>query len=186
MSDPEKVAKFIEASSESWLEGLDQEESAYLCGRGEFVQLNEGDVLIEQGKVQPFLYLVISGSLEVMVSADSGKPTRVKVVEAGESLGEMTLFNEASATASVMAIESAELWRMPQKEFLPCWEDQPRMVATMLISLFCRATSRLREMNPAVAQMMQKDGGDEFESSPERRKRLEIARKMMAARQAQG
>ncbi|MEM9400112.1 MAG: cyclic nucleotide-binding domain-containing protein [Verrucomicrobiota bacterium] len=181
-------SKFVNSPSTSWLGDLDAQERTTLCSLGDFVELRSGDILIQQGEQQPFLYMVISGDLKVTVGAD-GKTTDVASLKEGNSIGEMSMVDQDAASATVTAVSDCQLWRMKHDNLLECWMEHPRIVAVVILSLFAIAVRRIKEMNPQLAALKNKQATDPNMGSKldeQRRKRIEIARRIMESKFGSG
>jgi diguanylate cyclase (GGDEF)-like protein len=70
-------------------------------------QLDEGEVLLEPGKPNLNLYIVLSGELLVFVSAPNQSPHAV--LGPGDCAGELSLIDGKGATALVMAAKGTEV-----------------------------------------------------------------------------
>lgn len=80
--------------------------------------LNEGDILISPGQENQYLYLLISGQLQVCLdTADSqaGIP-----VEPGNCIGEMSIIDGNLTSAYVVAAQDSSLLLLPETVF---WEE---------------------------------------------------------------
>ncbi len=102
--------------------------------------LSEGDVLMTQGEDAHCMYVVRSGSLEVLVDG-------VKRAELGqgEPVGELALFGEDRRTATVQASSACQLGVVTREDIENLVEEVPGIALKL-----CRAMSRrLAEMNRA-------------------------------------
>ena len=184
--DQALLAKFVNSPSTSWLSDLDAEERQVLCQLGDFLQLQPGDILIQQGEQQPFLYMILEGQLKVTVGAD-GKESEVAKLMPGNSIGEMSMVDQDEASATVTAINQCDLWRMRHDKLLECWMEYPRIVAVVLLSLFAIAVRRIKEMNPQLAALKNKQTAEVGAKMDEQRKRrIEIARRIMESKFGSG
>ncbi|MEM9444204.1 MAG: cyclic nucleotide-binding domain-containing protein [Verrucomicrobiota bacterium] len=184
--DQELIQKFVNSPSTSWLSDLDAEERQVLCQLGDFLQLQTGDILIEQGEQQPFLYMILDGSLKVTVASD-GKESEVARLSSGNSIGEMSMVDQDEASATVTAVDRCDLWRMRHDRLLECWMEYPRIVAVVLLSLFAIAVRRIKEMNPQLAALKNKQSNEVGAKLDEQRKRrIDIARRIMESKFGSG
>lgn len=81
--------------------------------------IKPGDVVIQQGAVGDFFYVVESGTLDVFVSKDGGKSLGDKVTDytAGGSFGELALMYNAPRAATVVATSECILWALDRVSF---------------------------------------------------------------------
>ena len=78
-------------------------------------QLAPGDVLLEPGQSNKFLYLLLSGRMQVNLGADAavtGFP-----IEAGECIGEMSIIDGELTSAYVVALEPSEVMAVLDEVF---------------------------------------------------------------------
>lgn len=125
---------------------MEVEDRALLSGYGEFLPAQAGQLLIDIGKDQEFLYLVISGLLHVHHQVE-GRTSLIARVEAGETLGEVNLFDPGKASASVTAQEFSQIWKANRADIDAFVEAYPAAGARLLsgiIGVMCR---RIRHMN---------------------------------------
>jgi CRP-like cAMP-binding protein len=94
--------------------------------------------------------MIISGS--VRVSAEITDSTEVfAVLNAGDHFGEISLIDGQAASASVIAEEPTETVSLSREDIMDLFEDDPKLVATILhtmLQAFCR---RLREADQTLA-----------------------------------
>lgn len=177
------LKKFLDLPSSSLLGDLDSEERTILSNRGEFLGIPPGTPLIEQGMQQPYLYLVLDGILDVYVS-NGGNNIKVAEISPGDSIGEMSMIDQDTASATVVSRENCELWRMRHENLIDCWNDSPRIVAVILLALFAMATRRLKELNPKVAALDDSAKKKKLSEQAEalRQRRLALARRLVNER----
>jgi MFS family permease len=82
------------------------------------VSVPAGARVINQGDAADYFYVVKSGALEVTRRADDGSERVVGHLAPGEYFGEIGLLQEGIRTATVIATEPAELYRVSGEEFV--------------------------------------------------------------------
>ena len=74
-------------------------------------------VLIEQGSKINSMYFVESGTLGVYVKTASGDLLRLRKLKEGACIGEISMYLDQSATASIISKEDCVLWELtPEAE----------------------------------------------------------------------
>ncbi|MDF1826261.1 MAG: cyclic nucleotide-binding domain-containing protein [Verrucomicrobiales bacterium] len=129
---------------------FDEEERMQLGGFGDFLTLNEGDVLIEEGKPQNALFLVIMGSFHVQTDA-TGRPVLLGSMKAGDTVGEVNIFDPGIASASVVSRSIGEVWKIDRSSLEQFLEAHPRSAARFLVNVATQLSKRLRKTNEKVA-----------------------------------
>ena len=133
----------------SWLADLKDDDRELLSSYGEFIPAHKDHVLIQQGATQPYLYFVISGKLQV--TAVMGKDRQkysLGTIGTGESIGEMSLFDNGSASATIIPLEFCQLWRIDRKNLNDFLNDNPGAAVKILSALLATVSRRLRDINP--------------------------------------
>jgi CRP-like cAMP-binding protein len=74
--------------------------------------LSAGEVLFSAGEQSEFMYVLMSGTVEIIVRARV-----VETAEAGAILGEMAIIDETSHSATVIAKSDCTLFPIGQKRF---------------------------------------------------------------------
>ncbi len=104
--------------------GLSAVDLARLVPELNELQFAPGDTVFRQGDAGDGLYLIRQGS--VGVSVGSGEQQRiVAVLDAPAYFGEMALLSEAPRSATIFALRSLNLWRLPRDRFDRLIERQP-------------------------------------------------------------
>lgn len=83
----------------------------------EWVHVDGGEVLLEQGSRDESLFFVISGRLRAVATARDGSRTVLGEVARGETVGEMAFFTSEPRTATVVAVRESVLVRFSREAF---------------------------------------------------------------------
>jgi CRP-like cAMP-binding protein len=142
-SRPELPAMGIVAS-------LASEDRAMLSHYGEFLPVQPDQTIIRQGEEQDSLYFLISGILHVQAESD-GRTALVGRVEAGETLGEVNIFDPAAASATVIAKSFAQIWRASRTDIDAFVATYPEAGAKLLSGILACMSRRLRRMNQRLS-----------------------------------
>ncbi len=81
------------------------------------VKLAEGEVLFRQDDQGAFMYLVISGSLQADVESQDGHTQPLGVMGPGDLVGEIHFLSGGGRTATLTAIEPAELLEITRQAY---------------------------------------------------------------------
>ncbi|GAA5483784.1 Crp/Fnr family transcriptional regulator [Haloferula sargassicola] len=130
--------------------GLDAEDRQLLGDYGEFLPVHPDQLLITEGKGQDSLYFVISGVLHVHTDTKE-KRTLVARIGAGETIGEVNLFDPDTASASVTAREFAQVWKANKADLEAFMSSYPTAAAKLLSGILAGMSARLRRMNEKLA-----------------------------------
>jgi nitrite reductase/ring-hydroxylating ferredoxin subunit len=111
-------------------------------------QFAAGEVIVEEGRTGNGLYVVLSGSVEVIRGLAGARPQRVAVLGPGEPFGEMALLGDWKRSASVRATDDVECMGMDRWAFLAHLKTEPNLAIRMLQML----AERLAETNARLVE----------------------------------
>lgn len=113
------------------------------------------DVIIEEnGPTQ--LYLIKKGTIRILTSGgkQTGLSSGLADLQKGESIGEFSLFDNHEATAKAVALLDCTLIKVDKDSLLKYFENNPDVGYKVLFEMLQTFSSRLREANKAVLQMV--------------------------------
>jgi CRP-like cAMP-binding protein len=129
---------------------LEEEDRRLLSDYGEFLPIQEGDLIIKEGADQDSLVFLISGLLHVVTERD-GTPVLLARGEPGESIGEVNLFDPGKASASVMAKSFSQVWKARRNDLDDFLNAYPKAAGRLMIGLLSEMSKRLRNMNQKLS-----------------------------------
>ena len=132
------------------VDNLADYDRALLGNYGEFLPVHPGQLIIVEGQTQDSLFLVISGVLHVHTEVD-GRVVLITRIEAGETLGEVNIFDPATASASVTAKEFSQVWRADRSDIEAFVAAYPEAGAVLLGGIIKVMSQRIRHMNDRLA-----------------------------------
>jgi CRP-like cAMP-binding protein len=138
----------------SFLEDLVDDDRLLLGNYGEFLPVQAGQVLIQEGEPQDSLYLLISGLLHVSRTVD-GIRTLLWRVTPGETIGEINLFDPSEASADVTAQEFSQVWKVNRGDLETFVNAYPQAGACVMAGVARLLSKRLRAMNARFATLQE-------------------------------
>ncbi len=129
---------------------LEEEERRFLFDRAEIFHVQDGESFIQQGALDPYLYVVLEGSAVVTVQRD-GKDVYICTLGAGEVMGEAGLFMNVARTANIVASGPAVVLRLKREPFLAFVSKFPRGGSRILLVIIYGLLKKLREANQELA-----------------------------------
>ena len=127
-----------------WLAKLTTEQRTRLKTFGETFSLKKGDGLIEQSQPQAHLHFLLKGELKVQVSSKEAV-VPLGYVQVGGCVGEMSLLEPGTASASVSASAPSEVWTITREQFDHFVTDHPVAGAVLLRGIALILADRLRK-----------------------------------------
>jgi lysophospholipid hydrolase len=83
----------------------------------EWVQVNAGQVIYNQGEESDAIYIVLNGRLRAIKDADNSKVAVIGEYGQGDSVGELEVLTESARPGSLHAIRDTELAKFPKTLF---------------------------------------------------------------------
>jgi phosphoserine phosphatase RsbU/P len=118
------------------LNDLPAHELEHLAATLEVVEVASATVLFNENDPGDSLYIVIAGSLDIIMGLGTPDEKVVTSLGPGEFVGEMSLLLPGGLrTAGVRAGEASRLWRMTRADFDALLVRQPRMAYAMIRTL---------------------------------------------------
>jgi len=108
-----------------------------------------GATIITAGDITDSLYVVISGSVKVLIGDKAGREIILSFLGPSEYFGEMVPIDDSPRSASVLAMEPVELLTLSKVEFRKFLQDNFEMAMTMLRC----AVQRLREADRKIGRL---------------------------------
>lgn len=114
-----------------------------------------GDVVLNEGQVSDFTYLALSGAYKVGITTPQGKNITLVILGPGELLGEMSMLDGSSPSASITVVRSGRLLRMPQRQLQVLADYHPGVMRYLAQLL----AVRLRRLSRTCVDLATKDAG---------------------------
>ncbi|MHB1082116.1 MAG: cyclic nucleotide-binding domain-containing protein [Prosthecobacter sp.] len=134
------------------LANFNANELTLLSSFGDSRSYQPGDVVIRQGDENDHLYLVLKGKLEVLQEVDDVDQV-VAVLEAGDSLGEVSIFDPGPASATVRAGSEAEVWLITRDSLERLHTASPKVAYRLLTRITTCLSKRMRDMNDKLVDL---------------------------------
>ncbi|MBB5039644.1 cyclic nucleotide-binding domain-containing protein [Prosthecobacter dejongeii] len=129
------------------------EELSLLSSFGDSRSYQPDEVVIRQGEENDHLYLVLKGKLDVFQDIE-GMNKKVASLEAGDSLGEVSVFDPGPASATVSAATETEVWLITRNSLDRLHSANPKVAYRLLSRITTCLSKRLRQMNDKVVDLV--------------------------------
>jgi CRP-like cAMP-binding protein len=138
-----------------FLPNLSPEGWGKLLARTGAQRFRAGDVVVRAGETHPALYIVATGSLEVVGDARRGRERRVAVIEQGSVFGEQSFFDGLPRSATVRALTDGELRSLTRDAFEVLAAREPDLARMILLDLGRILSLRLRATSALAARLVE-------------------------------
>ena len=117
-------------------------------------QAPAGVEIIREGEDGDFMLMVIEGRVEVVKRDRSNMPQVIAEVDAGKTLGEMSMIDGEARFATCAAIEPTVLAVLDRENLARIIVEQPMLGAKILMQMVLMLSQRLRSTSGRLLQMM--------------------------------
>jgi CRP-like cAMP-binding protein len=138
-----------------FLADVSSEHRSFLACFGRFLRTESGDVLIAEGDAQESLYLILSGTLHIVASANE-RPVLLAAFEEGDLIGEINLFDPATASATAVVRNGGVVWALSRDELESFLDADPVAGISVMRGLLRQVARRIRTMNEKLATAEQR------------------------------
>jgi CRP-like cAMP-binding protein len=118
-------------------------------------EVSEGEILFVQGRPAEYLYIVLSGEVEVRYKPDDGPPLTVARVEAGGVVGWSSALGSQVYTSGAVAATPTHLLQVRGSDLRNICERYPGTGVILLDRLAAVIAERLRNTHPQVKAMLE-------------------------------
>lgn len=132
-------------------EGIARESFIGLLDHCQLQEFLPGDILLNAGQTNEYLYLILSGELAIKISLDQDEA--LLTIQAGETVGEMSIIDNQPASAYVVAAAPTQIAAIPANTF---WNKVALIpgVSRNLMRLFAQ---RMRRQNETIRHALEQE-----------------------------
>ncbi len=138
-ADPEML------KSVPFFQTLDDDERSAVAALMHDERIPAATTLFRENDPGGVLYIISRGQVELSVIGEDGKKVVVDVLEPGEFFGEVSLLDGGGRTATAMAREDIEVFRLEREPFLNLLRRRPE-VALDVLAAFARRFRKTDEL----------------------------------------
>jgi uncharacterized membrane protein len=125
-------------------------------------QFKKGEFIFEYGEPGESAYIVRSGEAEIFIEDNTGNRIVLEVVTPGKYFGELSLLDRGPRTASVIALEDLEAFRLDYKDLESFLLQNPKAAVHVLHVM----GKRLRKDVEMLRQTASRNVNEEMATSP--------------------
>jgi len=133
---------------------LDNRGLELISGYSNYVSYNSGDEIFPEGGASGVLYIVVSGSVQVIKTDPYEGITIIAELAPGDIFGELEFFTESAFNAAGLAVGATTLLRIPGEgdSFRTVLEKHPEISALILYEFLKVISHRIRNANSLVRE----------------------------------
>jgi CRP-like cAMP-binding protein len=114
--------------------GLSDEALTGVADRAIRRTLSKGDVLMKKGEAGDSLFLIQHGWMKIVTEDSRGDELIINKCGPGETIGEMALLDQSTRSATVIALEDAEVLELKQDVFEKILNERPDVSLSIIRS----------------------------------------------------
>jgi len=108
-----------------------------------------GSAVVAQDEPGDAMFVIMSGRIKVVMFGESGREVTLSLLRAGDSFGEMSLFDQGPRSAHCLAIEPTTLLALSRDDLMRHMQAHPRTAVNLLGEM----ARRLRRADETIAQL---------------------------------
>ncbi|HCX32636.1 MAG TPA: hypothetical protein DHV08_03165 [Rhodocyclaceae bacterium] len=126
--------------------GLEERSLESLARVSMMRRVPRGSAVVRAGDRTDFVYLVLSGSLKVLVSDEEGREVILSMLGPGELFGEMGVLDDNPRSATVAAVVPSDLVVIAKSDFKRCLQENFEVCAYIMRNLVQRLRTADRKI----------------------------------------
>lgn len=138
-----------------FFEGSEEATLSFFAKSAELLNFEEGEVIFKEGDVGERMYIILTGKVKIY---RTGKDGAVKILSVltneDEIMGEMSLLDGHTRSASAKAMEDSMLFSLSRKDFQTFLHDNfpvaIKIIETLSLRLRAADESLTKEISPLV------------------------------------
>jgi len=131
--------------------GMDSSEIQFILKYFHSYQIDSGSMIYTEGDEEAFLFLIVSGTVNVI--KDDNKV--ISKLSAGETVGEMTIIDELPRSANAIAASEVIVYAITRTGFNELNTVSIQIWAKLLMNIAVCLSNRLRQTSKLLTQYMQ-------------------------------
>lgn len=139
------------------LEAFDATEVELLCNFMVCYAAPRDTVLLRQGEVGEFMFFVLTGHVDVFVRTPEGRVVPVAQVGPGAALGDMSMIDRRSRSASCVAADPVDMVVLTHTAFKDIMLTLPRLGNKLLLLFLHTVTDRMHRMQDEFIKNKSRD-----------------------------
>jgi SulP family sulfate permease len=145
----------MESATEDFvfLANRSKEDWERLLAQGELLRFKAGDVILQAGESERSLYIVVEGTLEVLLPSGRGEFHRYGTIEPRSVTGEIAFLDGKPRTATIRALTESALLRMTFESFEVLAARYPELGRAILLDLSRILAAKLRLATEVITRM---------------------------------
>jgi CRP/FNR family transcriptional regulator, cyclic AMP receptor protein len=149
-SDPRTVRQaFLQAIP--IFAGISPGAIAEIASAAQEAAFQKGDIIVREGQPGDRMFIIVSGSVEVVKYLAERRETVLAVLGPNDFLGEMSIIDCVARSASVRAVEETSLFSLRGIDLYHLFQHHPEQYAIVILNIARDISRRLRAIDERFA-----------------------------------
>jgi CRP/FNR family transcriptional regulator, cyclic AMP receptor protein len=127
--------------------GLSEEALLVLAQAVDELEYQAGEIVVREGEPGNRMFIILSGSLEVVKNLGQPRETALDVMRSRNFLGEMSIVDSVVRSASVRALEKCRLFSLKGIDLYRLFKRFPEQYAIVILNIARDLARRLRALD---------------------------------------
>jgi len=132
-------------------QNLSAEELKRISSTGELLGYSAGETVVTQDSVSRYLYVLLEGSVDIMVRGKEREQIRISSVGAGDVFGEASIFMDVRRTASAIAGGEIRIFSISRERLFEYCNGEPRAGLKIFTFIIYSLLRKLSVINKDLA-----------------------------------
>lgn len=150
-----------------WLHKVDWSNIELLAHYLDLFSVAKGKTIFNQGDEAAFMALIQTGRIEIRKMGHDGEAQTIAIIGEGQVIGEMSLIDGGSRSATAVAAEDTKLFVLTEADFEAIRKNNPSLWGALLVRFIKTITRRLRRASGQFVDLLAEHGAiddSEFET----------------------
>lgn len=125
-----------------------------LAGHLALMRLEKEDIICRQQEEGNDLFIIKSGTTSVQISLQDGSTKEIAKLTGGEFFGEMAIFENAPRSATCIATEKCEIYKLQKKDFFNLMKSSPNTAIKIMKTMLDKTSDRVNASGKFISQMV--------------------------------
>ena len=131
--------------------GLNETALSALAKAAADVTVQQNEVIVREGEAGNRMFIIYSGRVEVLKFLGQSKETVLAVLGSRDFLGEMSMIECVTRSASLRAVEETSLFALKGTDLYQLYRHQPDQYAIVILNIARDLSRRLRSIDERFA-----------------------------------
>ena len=129
------------------------DERGQILERLEHLSFAEGETILKEGNSTQYLWIIVRGRCQVSKSTSTGEQ-ELAILDSGAIFGEMSFFNPAPHSASVIALTQVDIMRLSRDNYDEMSKSSSTAATRIALNIVKVLAERLRQMDVFTGQLV--------------------------------